>query len=161
LQDNAKGRLAAFHVTPSSSKDLMSVHPPSRQFQRRRRGAAVVELAICLPLLFTIIFGCIEACNMIFLKQALTAAAYEGALVAVRPGVDEAEVLQRIDDVLTARGISGSAVTIDGPGGVFANIKHGQRFTITIQAPTTENIPPPRLIAGLSNISASMTADKQ
>ena len=46
------------------------------QKRQSRRAAAVVELAVCLPLLFTIFFGSIEACNVIFLKQAVTAAAY-------------------------------------------------------------------------------------
>ena len=46
---------------------------------------AVVELAVCLPVLVLIIMGSIEACNLTFLKQKLTEAAYQGAMVATQP----------------------------------------------------------------------------
>ncbi len=52
---------------------------PLRGVKRKRNGTATVELAVCLPLIVIIAFGSIEATNMIFLEQRLTAAAYEGA----------------------------------------------------------------------------------
>src|SRR5689334_16755889 len=42
------------------------VHPPS---ESTRGGLAVVELAICLPLMVMLTFGAIEAANAIYLKQ--------------------------------------------------------------------------------------------
>ena len=50
-----------------------------------RKGTATVEFAVCLPVLVTIVLGSIEATNAIFLKQHLTAAAYEGARKATTP----------------------------------------------------------------------------
>jgi Flp pilus assembly protein TadG len=53
-----------------------------RQFTRTRKSrqaAATVELAICLPVVLTIAFGTIDICSVLFLKESLTIAAYEGA----------------------------------------------------------------------------------
>jgi len=44
--------------------------------QQNKRGAAVVEFAILLPVFVLILFGSIEACSMIFLQQSLEMAAY-------------------------------------------------------------------------------------
>ncbi len=131
------------------------------QKQQSRRAAAVVELAVCLPLLFTIIFGSIEACNVIFLKQAVTAAAYEGALVAMRPHVEETEVLDRINDILSSRQITGATITLDVPGLDFEDLAHGDQFTVTIQVATVGNVPDPRLFGVPDEVSASITAEKQ
>ncbi len=133
----------------------------TRQKRRTRRAAAAIELAICLPLLFTIIFGSIEACNLIFLKQAVTAAAYEGALVAMRPHVEETEVTDRVNDILSARQITGTTITITVPGLDFDDLWHGDQFTLTIQVPTAGNIPDPRLFGFPEEVSASITAEKQ
>ena len=46
----------------------------------KREGAAVVEFAVCLPLIVLIVLGTIEAGSLLFLKQTLVQAAYEGAL---------------------------------------------------------------------------------
>lgn len=48
---------------------------PTRK--RKRRGAAVVEFAVCLPVIIIIVFGAIEAASLLFLKQALIQSAYE------------------------------------------------------------------------------------
>ncbi len=46
---------------------------------RRRRGAALTELAICLPVMCILVFGAIEITDTIFLKQRLSSIAYETA----------------------------------------------------------------------------------
>ena len=47
--------------------------------RRSRRAVAAAEFAVCLPILVLLVFGSIEASSFIFLKQALSVAAYEGA----------------------------------------------------------------------------------
>ena len=63
-----------------------------RQRKSLRRGGAVVEFAIIMPVLFVVIYGSIEASNLLYLQQAITETAYDGALRASRPGATDAEV---------------------------------------------------------------------
>lgn len=58
-----------------------------------RRGTSVVEFAVCMPLIMLIVLGAIEATSMIFLKQSLQAAAYEGSRRSIR--IDGTEVQAR------------------------------------------------------------------
>ncbi len=68
--------------------------PPSRTRlqQRRRRGVAATEFAVCLPIIVLLVLGTIEACSLIFLKQTLAIA--EGAQFdgSVRRARDVSEV---------------------------------------------------------------------
>ncbi len=41
----------------------------------RRRGAAIVELAVCLPVIALIVFASLEGANMLFVRQATVQAA--------------------------------------------------------------------------------------
>ena len=68
---------------------------------------------MCLPLITLLMLGTIDACSMIFLKQSLTIAAYEGGRTALVPGTDaiqiEADCLRLVAD----RNISDAQVSID------------------------------------------------
>ena len=130
--------------------------------KQTRSGTAVVELAVCLPLIFTIIFGSIEACNMIALKQVLAEAAYDGALVALRSDADETAIIANINAVLAARNVTPSNVQIQGPGGSsFDSITHGQSVSVTVEAHTNGNVLGPQLFGLSKTLSAVATASKQ
>ena len=67
--------------------------------RKKRTGAAVIEMAICLPVSVFMVFGTIELTGAIFLKQTLTSAAHEGALAGMRVGTTDLRLLQRqVDD---------------------------------------------------------------
>jgi hypothetical protein len=72
---------------------------------RTRRAAAILELAVCLPVIVTIVLGTIEAANSIFLKQSLTIAAYESARVATAPGGTYAGAYKRAKELMDAKGL--------------------------------------------------------
>jgi Flp pilus assembly protein TadG len=130
--------------------------------KQTRSGTAVVELAVCLPLIFTIIFGSIEACNMIALKQILSEAAYDGALMALRSDSDETAIISNINSVLAARNITPSNVQIQGPGGSnFDSITHGQSVSVTVEAQTDGNVLGPQLFGLAKTLSAVAIASKQ
>jgi len=57
---------------------------PLQRSKRKTRGAAVIEFAVCLPLIVLIVFGGIEAASMLFLRQTLVQAAYEGIKTGVK-----------------------------------------------------------------------------
>ena len=73
--------------------------------RRRRKGVAIVELAICLPVIVVLVVGSIEACSMIFVKQSLHIAAYEAVRVAIRQGSSNTDVLDRGNQILNERNV--------------------------------------------------------
>lgn len=64
-----------------------------------QKGQALVELAICLMLLFTIVFGITEFGRAMYIQNTLTNAAREGArwvVVQGSPSVSQSALLQRV-----------------------------------------------------------------
>ena len=67
----------------------------------RRRGVAATELAVCLPIIVLIVIGTIEASTMVFLKQSLTVAAFQGARQAISNNNTAADVRTAAEQILT------------------------------------------------------------
>jgi len=80
----------------------------------RRRGAAVVEFAVVLPLLLTVLFGIIEYGWVFMVRQTLQTAAREGCRLAVlQTSVSPyTNVLERVSNVMAPTGLTGYAVTM-------------------------------------------------
>lgn len=96
-----------------------------------------MELAVCLPVLVLLVFGSIEACNMIFLRQALNASAYEGVRVAIGEDAVNQQVIDRCQLTLDARGVAGTTITIDPPD--VTTVQPGDPITITVSAQCDAN----------------------
>jgi Flp pilus assembly protein TadG len=113
----------------------------TRQTQNQRRtnhrGVAAAELAVCLPVIVLIVLATMEACTMVFLKQSLSIAAYEGARVALTQNATAANAQQAAQAVLTERRVKGGKVTLQ-PGNL-TSVAPGQYFTITATAPAAGN----------------------
>ena len=116
------------------SKELRQNCPPNR---RRRRGVAATELAVCLPIVVLLVLGTIEACSMVFLKQSLAIAAYEGARTAIVPGATKAEVEAACQQILAERNVSGGTVTVK-PSNIDA-LNPGDFVDVTVSAPCNTN----------------------
>ena len=82
--------------------------------RRRRRGAAVVEFAVVLPLLLTILFGIIEYGWVFMVRQTLQTAAREGCRLAVLQTsvTPYANVTERVATVMGPTGLSSYTVTM-------------------------------------------------
>ena len=80
--------------------------------QRNRNGTATLELVVCLPILLMVIVGTVEACGIIYLKQSLCVAAYEGARKSVAHSSSKDEVVQRCHKILRQRQVLGAQVEI-------------------------------------------------
>jgi Flp pilus assembly protein TadG len=80
-----------------------------RTAPRSERGAALVEMALTLPLLLLITMGIVEFGRAYQTWQVLTNAAREGARIAVLPGVTDAAVQGRVQDYLIAGQLSDPA----------------------------------------------------
>jgi len=80
----------------------------------RARGAAVVEFAVVLPLLLTILFGIIEYGWVFMVRQTLQTAAREGARIAVLSTSTSpyTSVLTRVADVMEPTGLTGYSVNM-------------------------------------------------
>ncbi len=104
--------------------------------QHVRRGAAFVELAICLPILLLIALGSMEAANLIFLRQALVQSAYEAAKVASKTG-DETLARNAAMDVADGRQIKQLSFAFS-PTNLKAT-NRGEKITVTISAPGDSN----------------------
>lgn len=105
--------------------------------RRSRRGVAAAEFAVCLPVIVLLVLAMIETCSMVFLKQSLTVAAYEGAHVALKPGATRAEVQATCDSILRDRRINAATVTIS-PGNIAAT-PEGDYMTVRVTAPSGRN----------------------
>jgi hypothetical protein len=131
----------------------------ARPRQRRRlpraprRAAAVTELAVCLPVLTLVVFGSIQACNLIYLKHGCITAAYEGTLELAKGNATNASIIARAQQVLDARGVRSSQIRVV-PASDVAQAARGTPFTIEVTADVAPNMslsgffPLPRSVTG-------------
>jgi Flp pilus assembly protein TadG len=111
---------------------------PSHHLNRgSRRAVAASELAVCLPILVLLVLAMIESCTMIFLKQSLTVAAYEGIRTAIEPDSTSANIEAACNAVLADRRVNDAKITITPSN--FASIARGQYITVTVSAPAGKN----------------------
>jgi hypothetical protein len=113
-----------------------------RRDAAERRGAAAVELAICLPLIVLLVMASIEACTMIFLDHSLTIASYEGVRAGINYDGTNEDVLDRCNEIIDQRSIQGAQISID-PNDV-STVSRGEPIAVTVSAPCDLNmvIPP-------------------
>lgn len=126
-----------------------------------RRGLATVEMAICLPVLIILTLGTMDLCNLFFLREAATLAAYEGAREGVAIGGTNSDSNARVTDFLTQRGItySGTPASYSSPG--FDGADTLENITVTVTIPCNGNmLLPDGLYAGW-DVSASVTMRKE
>lgn len=135
----------------------MNLAPPTQQ--RERPGVAAVEFAVCLPVLVLAVMGSIEACTMVFLKESLTVAAYEGSRVALQPAATEADVAARCQEVLTERGVLGGTVQVT-PSDIIAT-PAGDPVEVSVSAPCEANAVIPVWFYGGTIMSGSSTVMKE
>ncbi len=93
-------------TTACQSMARQSLARPALARQRRSRcGATVVEMAMCMPILFLLLFGCYEFARANMMRHAVQAAAYEGARTGITPGATVADVENSVQFVMSTVGI--------------------------------------------------------
>jgi Flp pilus assembly protein TadG len=101
---------------------------------RKRRGVALVELAIALPLLLAITFGIMEYGWMFLKAHQIANAARQGARVGARADSTTADVTAAVNAALTASSIPTGAPTtfvVQTPNPVFG-MPVGNQFSVRI-----------------------------
>ncbi len=104
---------------------------------RNRQGVAAAELAVCLPVIVLLILAMIESCTMIFVKQSLTIAAYEGVRTALEQDAVSADALLTSQQILTERRVVGGLISINPNN--FETLPVGQSIQVTVTAPADSN----------------------
>ena len=134
--------------------------PSSHHMNRgSRRAVAASELAVCLPILVLLVLAMIESCTMIFLKQALTVAAYEGIRTSIEPNATTANVEAACKAVLTDRRVNDAKITINPTN--FSAIARGQYITVTVSAPAGKNSVIPGTFFSGRTLAGSATMMKE
>ncbi len=80
------------------------------------RGAALIELALCMSMLLILVFGLIDFSQIIFDNQVMTGLTREGSDLASRGGTSQGSSLA---DVVSALGIQGASLNIATRGRIF------------------------------------------
>lgn len=102
-----------------------------------RRGTAVVEVAVCLPVLLTVTLLFIEFSNLIFVRQTLKAASYEGIRVAIKQGAEIEDVVEVCETILDLRQITAYDITVIPDA--FSALERGSLVTVNIEINKVEN----------------------
>lgn len=82
-------------------------------------------------------FGTIDTCNMIYLKQSLTIAAYEGGRTTIARGTVEKDAIDACQQILTDRRVKGGTVKVLPED--FEDEPLGTYIEVTVSAPCSEN----------------------
>ena len=102
---------------------------------RFRKGAALVEFAITLPILFTVLFAAIEFSRVNAIRHSVANAAYEGARRGVVPGATETDTQSAATAILTAVCVRDAVVTVN-PSVITEDTSE---ITVTIDVPLNQN----------------------
>jgi Flp pilus assembly protein TadG len=149
----------------SLAPQLTPVRMMNRQNTRRsgpptrRGGVAASELAVCLPVLVLLVLAMIEACTMVFLKQSLTVAAYEGVRKALTFNANAADAIAAGEGVLHDRRVEGGQVTVNPVD--IASLSPGEYIEVTVSAPTDENSVFPGSFLGGRTLTATAVMMKE
>ena len=122
------------------------IRPINRDKKSRRNGAALVEMALVLPIFVTVVLGIVEFGRGMMVAQMLTNAAREGARKAIIDGSSNSQVETLIEDFLQdAVNVDPNDVTItimitpdpanDTTGNEVANAQSRDLITITVAVP--------------------------
>ena len=104
---------------------------------KQSRGAAIIELAVCIPLLVMITLGTIEACAMIYLKQTLSLAAFEGCRVGLLPGSQVTNVESQAQLILNDHFVQQTNITMLPADPT--TLQPGEFFRVTVAAECSPN----------------------
>jgi hypothetical protein len=151
--------LFLFHSLREIVKTNFSSRLRSRKRHKKRNAAAIVELAFVLPILFTLLFGTIEACAMLHLQQTLEIAAYESARISLVPTSKTKLVQETAERFFKNRNVNEGTITISPSN--FETLPIGTNITILVTAPASGNLPLPPMFFSGKSLSASCSMMKE
>ncbi|HYE17495.1 MAG TPA: TadE/TadG family type IV pilus assembly protein [Tepidisphaeraceae bacterium] len=78
----------------------------------RRSGAAVLDMALVLPVLLYLAFGTVEYGYYFYVKHNVQSAAREGARAAIVPSATAGDVTTAVQNVMSAAGLQSTGYTV-------------------------------------------------
>jgi TadE-like protein len=104
---------------------------------KSRDGAAIVEVALTLPLLILISLATLDTCKVMFVRQSAKIAAYECARVAIIPGATMELLESQCRAFLDPRGIKQYGLALSARS--IANLRKGELLTVSVSVPAGAN----------------------
>jgi len=117
-------------------------------------------MAFCLPIIMLVVFGGIQAANLIFLKQAITEAAYEGALYGSKAEATQTQTVSRVQAILDARNIQGTTIYAMGGGQAVDQLTPGEVLSVRVTATSSANTIGPQMFVVPASVGAEVFARK-
>lgn len=112
-----------------------------RPKKQRRSGSLTVEVALCLPVLLLLLFGCYELARTSMILHSAQSAAYEGARAGIIPGATQEKVEEAAGFVLRTMGVSNFELEMNPP----VIERDTEQLEVIIRVPVNENLSIPRL----------------
>lgn len=101
----------------------------------RRDGAYVVECAVILPIMLTVILGSIEFVRISNIRHALDSASYEACRTVIVPGASADEAEDKANSILNRYGLAVATINIT-PSEI---LESTPEVTVAISATAAEN----------------------
>ena len=102
---------------------------------RKRRGTALVEAAILLPILLLMLFGMVEYGGLFWRASQLEATARTAVRAGALSGGSTSAVNTTISSMMSAAGLASSGYSVTLNPGDPSSLVVGSQFTVTISVP--------------------------
>lgn len=102
-----------------------------------RDGAAIVEVALTLPILVLICLATIDTCRVLYVRQSAKLAAFECARVGIVPGVTRAQLDQLCKAFMANRSISQATLSLSTTE--LSTLTKGDLLTVKVSVPANSN----------------------
>lgn len=110
-----------------------------RSLARRRRGGALLEFALVVPVLISLLLGMLEVGRGYMALNSLTTAAREGARTAVLPNGDNTKAMAAVTSSLTSQGIptanASTTIKVNGSVANASTAVTGNSVSVTVSVP--------------------------
>lgn len=104
-----------------------------RGWRLTRRGNAVLEAALVLPILVGLAFGTVEFGHFFYVKHSLQGAAREGVRAAILNDASNATVNKAVGDALASAGLAQSGYTVTLTPSDVGEAEAGTNVTVAVQ----------------------------
>ena len=128
-----------------------------KRLRRPRRGVAVVEFALCVPILLVVIFAIIEFSRAMQIQQTVRQAAFEGARAGLALDAAASDATTAATSIATAAGLNSPTVTVSPNPLSYTS----QTVQVTVSVSPTNNSWFMRYVLGSQQIGATITLDRE